>query len=452
VVQAQNEISALESAIKKKQGQLTNYEATKDINASDILDAYSTALANDVEVMNQRLQTLQGMASQEEKKSKELVNFELTDKIMTSRVERKQALYDAVVSRLHDLNLRSGYGSYVNALLVTPTTGGRVWPRLSICGAAGAAGGFLLGCMIAVAGYLTNGRFRTMGELRQSLSIPVLASLPRIRTAFHGYSLSPEEKAAGRANWDPHLAVQFSPRSPAANAIRGLRNSLLVARSNPSGNLLFLTSPRNGSGASTTAANLALSIAQAGRSVLLVDANSGKPRLHTMFGYQRVPGLAEVLEGTADLPDTTVALDTHLRLLTAGEPMRTPADVFQSTRFIEFCEMVRSRYEWIIFDGPPVLDSSEAQVLASIISDTLLVVRVGKDKREQVLKAGSEIVRHGGHFVGIVANAWDAQSGFFADDWIRTEEVGRQVPTYEVVHSGNGNGYARPEVNPAAKS
>lgn len=414
VVAKRYEISAVEETIKKYKPQVEKYEKAKDVDATDILAAYTAALKSDVTVMKGRLTELNSMASQEEAKSKDLVNFELNENIITSRIERKQHLYDAVVSRLHNLNLQSRYGSFVNEVLIPAKTGKHVWPNMAICGFAGTSLGLLLGAMIAIGLYFRDPRFRSMEELNDTLSAPVLAALPR----FEGLGRSRAQRGAAedpRAGWSRQLEMHFASRSPAADAMRGLRNAILRSGDSGRHSLLLVTSPNAGDGKSIVAANLALSLAQAGRDVLLVDAHLGRSDLQTVFGLGTHEGLAEILEKDAEPVDALLELETHLRFLPAGLAERSPADAFDSAQFRQLCGLLRQKFEYVVFDGPPMLASSDACVLATAMDQVLVVTRPNRDRREDVLRVTSEVERHGKNLVGVVANCCDIKLKSFLE-------------------------------------
>jgi polysaccharide biosynthesis transport protein len=440
VIKIQSEIAFLEKALQKRQAEFAPYEQAKDIDARDIVNAYEAALSSDAALMNGRIAELKRVADKEEGEAKELVTFDLNDKILASRIERKQQLYDAVVSRVHDLAFQSSYGSYVNEVLVPPRVGKQVWPRIWVCLLAGIALGGVSGSGLCVGSRLTDSRFRTIGELKNALPFPVLATLPRLEGPQNGWV--PDESAAPGTVWDPALDVQFANRSAAADAIRGLRNALLLLRCDESTSLL-VTSPEGGDGNSLISANLAISIAHAGRSVLLVDAHFARPRLHAVFGCGKSPGLGELIEQKLDPNDALVSLGSHLTLLPAGALQASPADAFQTNRFDELTSVLRDRFEYVIIDGAPILDSSDSQVLASSVDQVLLVTRPNKNSRSNVLKAASEIKQRGGEIVGAIANSWDAPSAFAADltHDLSNQTVVRSSRTVDVtpIHRSNGS-------------
>ena len=186
VIKKQNEIAFLEKALTKHQTEFAAYDGVKDVDPREILNAYQAALESDAGLMTGRLAELKRMADDEEAKAKELVSFDLGDKILASRIERKQQLYDAVVSRVHDLGFQSLYGSYVNEVLVPPRTGKQVWPLLWVCVLAGIAGGGMLGSVLTIGLHFRDSRFRTIGELKSALPFAVLATVPRLEGVRNG--------------------------------------------------------------------------------------------------------------------------------------------------------------------------------------------------------------------------------------------------------------------------
>ena len=444
MIKKQNEIAFLEKALTKHQADFAAYDGAKDVDPREIVNAYQASLESDAGLMTGRIAELKRMADTEEAKAKEVVSFDLSDKILASRIERKQQLYDAVVSRVHDLGFQSLYGSYVNEVLVPPRTGKQVWPLLWVCVLAGIAVGGMSGSVLTIGLHFRDSRFRTMGELKSSLPFAVLATVPRLegakKTRMNARISKKGDESGG--TWDPALDVQFENRSAAADAIRNLRNALLLLHSPEHATSLLVTSPDSGDGKSLISANLALSIAHAGRSVLLVDAHFAHPRLHALFGCGQSPGLGELLEQELDPQDALIALGSHLTLLPAGDLKASSADVFQSKRFDELSSVLRDRFEYVVIDAAPVLESSASRVLASLVDQVLIVTRPSRNSRLDVLKAIAEIKQHGGKIVGAIANSWDASTAFAMDPAadvmlraaIRTSRVADIMP------ARNGNG------------
>src|SRR5262249_54339051 len=163
------------------------------------------------------------------------------------------------------------------------------------------------------------------------------------------------EGASGRPVLDPVLVAYHRARSPEAEAYRGVRTALYFSANGKEYKLLQVTSPSLGDGKSTTTANLAISIAQAGKQTLLVDADFRRPRLHEMFGLSAPIGLATVLAGEAPLEQAIQpSAVPGLSILPCGPIPSNPAELLTSLRFQEVLGLLRDRYDVVLLDTPPL--------------------------------------------------------------------------------------------------
>jgi capsular exopolysaccharide synthesis family protein len=195
---------------------------------------------------------------------------------------------------------------------------------------------------------------------------------------------------------------------------------------------LLVTSSLGGDGKTTISYNLAISFAQHGQRVLLIDADMRKPSVHTLFGARKTPGLSEVLTGGIQLDK---ALFTHeslsnLFLLPSGTPPPNPADLIGSKRFDTLLEEVKSKYDLVIVDSPPVLMVTDAVILSTKVDGTIIVVRSQKTTRP-VLKRTVDVLSHSyGRKLGFVVNGMDTKSveyyysyGYYGDNKYYGEEA-----------------------------
>ena len=155
---------------------------------------------------------------------------------------------------------------------------------------------------------------------------------------------------------------------------------------------MLITSPQKGEGKSVTAANLALTMAQElQRRVILVEADLRKPSLQQLFGLPPGPGLAEYLSGAAELKDVMRFLPDHnLTVIHAGSAPTNPAELLGSTAMRRLLDQLRTRFDRVLLDTPPVLPLADVAVLAPLVDGTLMVVRAGvtpKPAIENALRA-----------------------------------------------------------------
>jgi len=229
-------------------------------------------------------------------------------------------------------------------------------------------------------------RFRTPTEIEDTLQLPILATVPTVRGATAG--------------------AVFNSGSQAEEAFRRLATALLAPRqADDPARTVLVTSARPGEGTSTVVANLGRSLAQAGRSVLLVDANLRSPVLHDVFSLENTSGLSDMLVDTrpqnGDLSAPTTV--PGLRLFAAGSPHLDPAMLLGSHHMETWIEAYRSRFDYILFDSPAVLAATDALPLARMADAVLLVARPDVP-RESLILADRELAQMNGRPIGLIVN------------------------------------------------
>lgn len=203
-----------------------------------------------------------------------------------------------------------------------------------------------------------------------------------------------------------HLITVKHPRSPVAEAYRVLRTNLRFSGiENPSGALL-VTSAGPGEGKTTTAGNLAVAMAQAGKKVVLVDTDLRRPFVHNLFGLPNDVGLSNLFlddTSTIDSIMQSTAVD-GLRVITSGQSPPNPAEVLDSKRMSEVIEALRTRADMVIFDSPPVLAVADASILGSRCSGAILVVDSGRSRTEAVRRGADTLRQTNVKLLGVVLN------------------------------------------------
>jgi capsular exopolysaccharide synthesis family protein len=206
------------------------------------------------------------------------------------------------------------------------------------------------------------------------------------------------------AAFDPLLVAALAPHSLAAEQYRTLRTRLVTLEQGRARRVLLVTSPTKGDGKSITASNLALTMAQEfGRNVVLVDADLRQPTAHALLGIGQQPGLVDVLGGRAALATALVQLpDVHLAVVPAGLPPEQPAELLGSAAMRRTLEALRSRFDRVIVDVPPVIPLADVGVLAPQCDGVLLVVRAGLTPKPLIERALGTF--DGDRLLGIVLN------------------------------------------------
>jgi len=208
------------------------------------------------------------------------------------------------------------------------------------------------------------------------------------------------------------LISHLDPRSPAAEAFRSLRTSIHFASGKEKSQVVLVTSTFPGEGKTTVSANLAITLAQTGKKVLLIGCDLRKPTLHTMFDVPLAPGLTEYLIGDSGIEGVTHRTG-HFKLdfINAGTTPPNPAELLGSEEMRYLIATERQHYDTILLDAPPVLAVTDAPVLAEMVDQVLTVVEVGGVKVKAAQRS-IEILRSvDAPIVGLILNDKSGRGG-----------------------------------------
>lgn len=213
----------------------------------------------------------------------------------------------------------------------------------------------------------------------------------------------------------PGLVVAGNPKSVIAEQFRNLRTNIQFSMVDQELKSLVMTSAGPGAGKSTIAANLATTFATEDRRVLLVDADLRKPTVHQTFRLRNNEGLTTVLmQRNTELKDMIYKTHTEgLYLMTSGPIPPNPADLLSSKRMQSLKEEMEEMFDLIIFDTPPVLPVTDAQVMASQTDGTVFVIQKGIATKEEVIKAKELLEMAEANVLGAVMNRVEKSNGSY---------------------------------------
>ena len=209
------------------------------------------------------------------------------------------------------------------------------------------------------------------------------------------------------------LIVQKNPKSPISEIFRTLRTNIQFMNSQKKLKTILVTSTRQGEGKSWTSSNLAITFAQAGNKVCLIDADMRKGRLASLFQIDVTPGLSNYLSGIdnngkVEEPDVLKYVkQTEVRslfLIPAGNVPPNPAELLSSELTTKMLDKLGEIFDIIILDGAPSLLVTDALILSRIADTTILVSEYGKTKKEDLAKTKRLIENVGGKIAGVIIN------------------------------------------------
>jgi tyrosine-protein kinase Etk/Wzc len=278
--------------------------------------------------------------------------------------------------------------------------------------------GLLLGVGAAIVIDGMNTSIRRRDDLERILQVPGLAVIPKFipSQASAGMARLPGSKSRNGSNGKREtqraagLVTVHDARSSSAEAYRTLRTNLIFSQAVQTLRTLVVTSPAPSEGKTTTAANLAVSFAQQGMRVLIVDCDLRRSRLHKMFSVPREPGVTELvlgqIEQDAAVRETTV---TGLYVLPSGQLPPNPSELLGGERMKKTLASLSEAFDLIVLDTPPLLAASDAAILSTIADGVVIVVRAGVTEADAGQQAMAQLQSVGARVVGAVLNDPDSK-------------------------------------------
>jgi capsular exopolysaccharide synthesis family protein len=251
---------------------------------------------------------------------------------------------------------------------------------------------------------------KTTEEIENYLQLPALAAIPTI-DSMPRRKLLLVGKGDAETDDDPansELLIHADSRSSLAEAYRQLRTSILLSTAGHAPKSLLITSSLPSEGKTTTATNTAISLAQTGAKVLIIDADMRRPRLHSVFGIGNGEGLSTIL--SSDLNETdllnVIKTDerTKLNLLTSGPIPPNPAELLGSEQMANLMKTLQNNFTHVVVDSPPITSFTDGVLIASMVDGVILVVHSGKSSRQVVRRARQMLIEVGAKIFGVVLN------------------------------------------------
>jgi capsular exopolysaccharide synthesis family protein len=299
--------------------------------------------------------------------------------ILSKEADQSQELYQDLLKRLKEAGILEGLHSsnltVVDAALA-PDKPNR--PKVPLYLSLGLVLGIFFGGCAALVVDAVDNKVQGSEEI-ENLQLPLLGILPQIKA---------EERTANQILLDAGYSA-FS------EAVRSLRSTLLISRSGTPPQVLLVTSGSPREGKSTLSLNLAASLAQYNKRVLLVEADLRRPVLGKRLGLTMTGGMSTLLaDKDATLQTESIAKYPTLFVLPAGPVPPYPAELLGSSRLVGLLEEFRKSFDFIVLDSPPILPVTDAQILESLADATVLVARAGLTTRVALQRAYNILLPH----------------------------------------------------------
>jgi succinoglycan biosynthesis transport protein ExoP len=371
----------------------------------------ATVVSRAQEEVNAATQNQQALEQrlEQEKSSAYMGNSKAVEYSLARRqYESNRTLYDGLQQRLEEAGIIAGlHSSNIRKIDPADAPDFPSSPRKSVNLTLGLLCGLGIGLLLSFLVEALDTNIKTIFDIEERLGLPMLGVVPQVDTKL----LSPETFVRDATSPIPGAWSRL------AEAYRALRTTILLSRAGTPPQVILISSAKPSEGKTSITTLESIVFALNGARVLLIDSDLRRPSVHLRFRIGNKIGLTSVLTGKSLLEEAIVPVSgvPSLHVLPAGPIAPMPAELLGSLQMQRLVESLRSSYDFILIDTPPVLTVTDAAVLVSVSDGVVLVLRYGQASRNVVARASEILLRSGAHLLGVVLNAVDLQSSDYAE-------------------------------------
>lgn len=377
-------------------------------------------VVNDYQAALRREELVRSAFEAQQQQADQVAERSVQYNILKREVETNKQLYEGLLQRLKEASVSAGLKAS-NIRIVDPAEPPReaVKPRVLLNLSLGLVLGLLIGTASAFLQEYLDNTLKTPEHVERLLRVPALAMIPSANSVNGRAGVYGLLRRTNGRNGEESQIKQRGPRwyridatgadrSVLSEAFRGLRTSVLLSTPDHPPATLLVTSAQPAEGKTTISCNLAISLAQLGQKVLLVDCDMRRPSVHRLFNLNNDRGLVNFLTGQQDWREVVQNNDTaSLDCLPCGPIPPNPAELLSSQRMRTLLLEARESYQFVVLDSPPILSVTDSRILATLVEGVILVAKAGSTPREMVQRAHASMR---GGLIGLVLNNLDVRT------------------------------------------
>jgi capsular exopolysaccharide synthesis family protein len=395
---------ALKKQIDTMQASL---DRQKKALAENIVDGYRSALSNE--------KYLAQALDEQKKEVNDIAEKSIQYNILKRQVDTDRQLYDGLLTRMKEATVSAGLrASNVRIVDASEVPKGPVKPRVALNLVLGIVLGTALGVGLAFLQEYLDNTLKTPDEVEKFLRLPSLGLLPDYST--DGTDKGSDKRLATVNQGDNgSRAPAVQTGREAVEAYRSLRTSILLS-ANPVPKVLLITSAVPSEGKTTITVNLGALLASLGSKVVIVDCDMRKPCCHRSTGVENKPGFVQCLTGHVTLADAILPVPgvPNLSVIPCGPVPPNPAEVLSSPVTAELLHELRSQFEYVLVDSPPLLSVSDSRILSTMTDAVVLVTKAYSTPYDVVRRARGLLYAAGARILGVALNSVDTHKGGYA--------------------------------------
>ena len=392
VVQIRNQLTELQQLMQQQQKR----------EEAQVQADYSAAI--------QQVGILSSAVNTQKSEVQKTSQLQIPFNILKNEYQTNQNLYQSLLQRLKDAEVSAGLrATNIHVLDRAMYPVAPIRPRKSLDIAVGLLSGLLLGVTMAFVQEALDTSVKRPEDLENSLGLPILGVIPKAESLPSGRPWL-SRRPSGALGMIEGSVLKL-PSSPIAEAYRALRTSVLLSSAPHPPQVLLFTSAQPREGKTSTCVNLALSLAQLNKQVLVIDADLRKGQIHKILGLPRAAGLSDVLTGSKGNGDVLTQVEDvpNLWVLPAGARPPSPADLLSSPTMEEMLREFRQRFEFILIDSPPLLLVTDPAILSKFADGIVLVTASERTTLKAVKRVQRILNTAGERFLGAVVNWVDTR-------------------------------------------
>lgn len=366
---------------------IKNEMATLQARKAEEVKRVINSLYNGYKVAQAREQSLKGSLDRQKGESFSLNEKAITYSVLKREAESTKEMYDLVIKRFKETslteNIRTGNIRIVDPAEIPKSP---VKPKKTQNTLLGLIVGLALGIGLAFFLEYLDNTIKVPDDIKERLKILYLGPVPAFKVTMDGNPGGPRKP-------QDDLVTLSAPKSTASESYRGIRTSILFSAADAAPRAILVASAAPSEGKTITAANLAVTMAQAGNRVLIIDCDMRRPRLHRVFNVPRDKGISNILVGRCTADEAVIhSAIPGIDIIPSGPVPPNPSEMLGSQNMTHFIQNVRDRYELIILDSPPITAVTDTVILSRLVDGVLIVIRAGETHRE-IIKNGIGLLK-----------------------------------------------------------
>jgi capsular exopolysaccharide synthesis family protein len=372
--------------------------------SQNIIDSYQSALADEKYL---------AQALDEQKKAvNDIAEKSIQYNILKREVDTNKQLYEGLLTRMKEATVSAGLkSSNIRIVDTAQVPKAPIKPRVALNIVLSIILGTALGVGVAFLQEYLDNTLKTPDEVERLLRLPSLGMLPSYFSDGAGKA-SERKLAAIKLAGNEAMAPAVQTGRTAIEAYRSLRTSILLS-ANPVPKVLLVTSAVPAEGKTTITVNLGATLASLGSKVVIVDCDMRKPYCHRSTGVENKPGFVRCLTGHVELADAILPVPgvPNLSVIPCGPVPPNPAEVLSSPVTGELLNKLRSQFEYVLVDSPPLLSVSDSRILSTLTDAVVLVTRAYSTPFDIVRRARALLQGSGARILGVALNSVDPRKG-----------------------------------------